>query len=95
MAFYYFEMFSPNILHSCPCQELYTSAQFLSVCARTHAQVTFDVVYDGDYVLSVELGGASAQLSCLNVLEDGAELLVLLTLVDQVPRQTPLFSHRA
>lgn len=53
------------------------------------------MVYDGDYVLSVELGGASAQLSCLNVLEDGAELLVLLTLVDQVARQTPLFSHRA
>lgn len=66
----------------------------MSVCSFiVYVCVTFDVVYDGDYVLSVELRGAPAQLSCLNVLENGAELLVLLTLVDQIPRQAPLFSH--
>lgn len=53
---------------------------------------TFDVMHDSDYVLSEQLRGAAAELCRLNVLEDGAELLVFLR-IDQISGQTAIFSH--
>lgn len=44
--------------------------------AETHPRLTFDVVQNGDYVLSEELRGAAAELSCLNQLENGPNLWI-------------------
>lgn len=47
---------------------------------------------DGDYVLSKQLWRAAAKLSSLNVLENGAELLMLfLNRVYKILRQTSFF----
>lgn len=43
------------------------------------AHSTFDVVYDWDYVLVEQLGGAAAELCWLNVLENGAKFHIFLT----------------
>lgn len=55
--------------------------------------VTFDVVHNGDNVLSKHLGGAPSKLGRLDVMEDGAKFSVLLARVDQIPRDAALFSQ--
>lgn len=44
--------------------------------AETQQRLTFDVVQNGDYVLSEQLRGAAAELSCLNQLENGPNLWI-------------------
>lgn len=44
--------------------------------AATHHRLTFDVVQNGDDVLSEQLRGAAAELSGLNQLENGPNLWI-------------------
>ena len=48
------------------------------------SSLTVDVVDDGEDVLGEELRGAFLELAGLHVLEDGAELLLLPAVLDQV-----------
>lgn len=55
------------------------------------AHCTFDVVHDGDYVLSEQLRGAATELPRLNVLENGTKLRILLSGIEQLAGQVAIF----
>lgn len=52
--------------------------------------LTFNVVDDGDYVLSEQLRGTPVQWSSLNMLKDGAKLLILFGGLHEILRQLSL-----
>ena len=50
---------------------------------RHRSYSTFDVVDNGDYVLSKQLRGAATELCWLNVLENGTKLWIFLSGIEQ------------